>query len=110
MSHIEVYLDVFTIVDDDKIKKINKDIGDVNKRMEIVSENDKKLQRQLKELDMNHLIKMIQSKADDQDLQVELVNHDQKINELKEGLLRLQKELENQLRNSSYMKSQPAPK
>ena len=81
MKHIQpkldqVYVDIFTIIDDDKIKKIIKDIGDINRRMEVVGENDKKLQRMLKEMDMNHLIKMIQSKAEDQDVQLELVNQD----------------------------------
>lgn len=69
-------MDIFTIIDDDKIKKMYKDIADLNKRMESVIENDKKLQRLLKELDMNHLIKMISSKAEDQDVQLELLNLD----------------------------------
>lgn len=41
------------------MKKILKDISEINKKLEGVTENDKKLQRMLKELDINNLIKMI---------------------------------------------------
>lgn len=55
-------MDVNQIIDEDKVRKIFKEIGEINKRFESVNENDKKLQRMLKELDINNLIKMIKFK------------------------------------------------
>ncbi len=55
----QVYSDIFTVIDEEKVRKIFKEIGEVNKKMEYVSDNDKKIQRLLKEMDMNGLIKQI---------------------------------------------------
>jgi septal ring factor EnvC (AmiA/AmiB activator) len=55
-------VDVNQIVDEEKMRKIFKEIAEINKRLESVNENDRKLQRMLKELDMNNLIKMIKFK------------------------------------------------
>ena len=61
-------MDVFAVVDDDKMRRINRDITEMKKHFEVIAEADKKLQRMLKELDMNHLIRMIQTKAEDKEV------------------------------------------
>ena len=59
--------------DSEKIKKIQKEIDDVNKRLESFAGNlEKKFHRLKKDLDVNNLMRQLKTKADSEDVKNEL--------------------------------------
>lgn len=82
-------MDIYSVIDEDKVRKINREIQDLNRRFETVSDNDKKIQKMLKELDINHLIKLIQEKAYDREFRDEVQRLEDLIGSLSENVQKM---------------------
>ena len=81
--------------DEDKLKKVQKDILFLLKRTDGVGELEKRLSRILKELDINNLIRQVRSKADTDEIKKEFYVVDTKINGINDQIGYLRRDYEN---------------
>eukprot|EP00825_Cyclidium_porcatum_P011896 TRINITY_DN1615_c0_g1_i4.p1 TRINITY_DN1615_c0_g1~~TRINITY_DN1615_c0_g1_i4.p1 ORF type:complete len:569 (+),score=127.89 TRINITY_DN1615_c0_g1_i4:916-2622(+) len=71
-------------MDDDKFRKIQRDIQDIHYKLELANEIEKRVTRIFKDVDINNLIKMVKQKANEDEVKKELLILDTKCGQLQE--------------------------
>ncbi|CAD8049000.1 unnamed protein product [Paramecium sonneborni] len=81
-------------LEDDKIRKIQKDLQDISHKVESANEIERRVTRIFRDLDINGLIKQVKVKANEDDMKRELFNLETRLGQAMETINYLRREIE----------------
>ncbi|CAD8134509.1 unnamed protein product [Paramecium octaurelia] len=81
-------------IEEDKIKKIQKDLQDIAHKVENANEIERRVTRIFRDLDINNLIKQVKAKANEDDMKRELHNIETRLGQAMETINYLRREID----------------
>ena len=81
-------------MDDEKVKKLNRDIQDIHKRMETFLDIEKRVNKVFRDADINNLVRQVREKAQTDDVQRDFAIQETKISSLGEQIGYIKKDID----------------